>query len=190
MIRPAELEDFDSIIRIRKASALDMAKLKNTGYRVQVQRSGFLLPIELTFEDFEKNLSNYSVYLDNGRVSGYVRVDTGHDIKPKTKVFWLKEELRQVYFSEPHSYIYGIGVLPETRHKGIATKMMQSVETKTRALGITYLFSLAVLSPVTNFPSMMLHEKNGFERLVVVLEPISVNDPADYQALMYGKKLI
>jgi ribosomal protein S18 acetylase RimI-like enzyme len=189
MIRKAQTADFDSVTRIRQSLALDLHKLGDTDYKVQIQRSGFLLPLGLTIEEFLEDIEKYIVYVHDEEVVGYLRVDEEQEIGPDNEVIWFRPDLKDLYFSKPHADIGGVGVLPEASQHGLATKMLHEVEKQVHERGVAYLFSFVVLSPVTNFPSMMFHEKNGFER-IAVLVPKSSYGMEGYQSLLYGKKLL
>ncbi len=107
---------------------------------------------------------------------------------PETKTFWYRPDIKDVYYSNPHAYLYGIGVLPEINHHGVGTEMLQAAERQVRAKNIPWLFSEIVNAPVTNIASMLFHEKNGFERIALV-DPTQAHDMEGFQNLVYGKCL-
>lgn len=189
MIRQARITDFDAVVHIRESTALEIDRLGDADYRVEIQRSGFLLPTGLSIEDFEKNLQDYIVAELEGRVAGYLRLTEEHDISPDTEAFWLRPDLKDVYYSSPHAYIYGIGVLSDVKGHGVAREMLQVAEQRVRARNIPWLFSVIVTSPVTNIASLLFHEKNGFER--VALPGVTKEAGLDgFQNLVYAKSLI
>ncbi len=57
MIRQAELADFDAITNIREATALDVSKIQDIDYRIEIERSGFLLSTGLSIKDFQKDVA-------------------------------------------------------------------------------------------------------------------------------------
>ena len=190
MIRQAELADFEAITHIRESTALDVDRIGDADYRVHIQRSGFLLPTDLRIEDFQTDLPNYSVAERKGQVAGYLCLSAtqGMALETGEASTWLRPDLKDIYFSNPHAYIYGLGVLPEAKHQGIATEMLQVAERQVRLQHISWLFSAIVTSPVTNCASMLFHEKNGFER-VALTRPAQELGMKEFQNLYYGKRL-
>jgi len=188
MIRQAELADFDAIVHIRESVALDVDRLDDADYRVQIQRDGFLLPTGLSLERFQAVLPSYSVAEREGQVAGYLRLQENQAMPPEADVFWLRPDLKDAYYSKPHAGIYGIGVLPEAKQHGVATEMLEVAERQVRARNVTWLFSEIVTSPVTNLASLIFHEKNGFER-VALTEPTQAYGMEGFQDLLYGKQL-
>ena len=189
MIRQAELADFDAIVHIRESVALDVDRLDDTDYRVQIQRDGFLLPTGLSIERFQAEFyQTCSVAEREGQVVGYVRLQEDQDMPPGAEVSWMRPDLKDAYYANPHAGIYGIAVLPEAKQHGVATEMLQAAERQVRARNVTWLFSEIVTSPVTNLASLIFHEKNGFER-VALTEPTQAYGMEGFQNLLYGKKL-
>jgi ribosomal protein S18 acetylase RimI-like enzyme len=188
MIRQAKLSDFDAIVHIRESVALDITRLEDKDYRVQIQRSGFLLPTGLGIEEFRADVSSYSVAEREGQVAGYLRLTEEQEVPPEAEAFWLRPDIRDVYYSRPHAYIWGIGVLPEAKHHGMATEMLQTAERQSRARNAPWLFSEIVTSPVTNLASLLFHEKYGFERIALG-EPKQAYGMEGFQNLVYGKRL-
>ncbi len=189
MIRQGELADFDAVVQIRESTALEIDRLDDADYRVHIQRNGFLLPSGLSIEDFEADLPDYNVAEQEGRVVGYLRLTEEHDISTEAEAFWLKPGLKDVYYSDPHAYIYGIGVLPDAKQCGTGREMLQAAEQRARASNIPWLFSVIVTSPITNIASMIFHEKNGFER-AAILEVAEEAGLEGFQNLVYAKSLI
>lgn len=189
MIRHATIADYDSIKKILNELALNVKKIGDRDYRYDVQRNGFLLHSELTVEQFKKDLKKiYFIPEYHNKVVGYLRIDEEQELSNSSKIYWFKPEVKNVYFSKPHANIGGMGVLAEAKSHGIGAEMLLGAEREVRAKGIVYLFSLVALSPVTNMPSMMFHEKHGFER-IAVSEPHPLFGMNGYQSFLYGKKL-
>lgn len=188
MIRRAQTADFEAITKTYENLALNVPRLtKDSDYRLQVQRSGFLLSGELGFNEFQQEVQGYSVYEDAGKMVGYICIEEEPETT-KEQWSWFREDLKALYFSEQRANLGRIGVLPTAKQHGVATALFQDAERRLRAKKVPGLFSFVVLSPVTNFPSMMFHEKHGFER-VAVMKPCFLYGMDGYQAFMYGKKL-
>jgi ribosomal protein S18 acetylase RimI-like enzyme len=194
MIRQAELADFREITQVRDSVTLDMDRLRDdVDYRVQVQQDGFLLPTGIDFDHFQADLPNYGVAENEGEVAGYCHLSYCQGMSP-AEVSWLKPELKDVYWSvTEHAELDGIGVSPQAKRGGIASEILQAAEGRVRARNIPWLFSFVVLTPVTNFASMMFHEKNGFNR-VAVLHPTIYEDANGFQldgfqSFLYGKQV-
>jgi GNAT superfamily N-acetyltransferase len=193
MIRHAQPSDFESIGDIRGGLRLDVSRLSEPSYRVQIQSEGFLFPYYPTSDDFEADLPNYYVAEEHEQAVGFFRMREDQDIPDDTSVAWLRPELEDVYWSSPHAGLDGIGVLKGEHSRGIGSKMLQSAEQITRTRDVNWLFSFVVLTPVTNFASMMFHEKNGFDR-VAVLGPSQYANKNGFkldvfQSFLYGKQL-
>lgn len=188
MIRQAEMADFGAITHIRESTALEVSRIQDPEYRVEIERRGFLLPSGLSVEDFQTSIASYDVAEREGQVIGYVRLTEEQDMLPSTKAFWYRPDIKDVYYANPHAYIWGIGVLPEASHHGVGTEMLQAAERQVQAKNIPWLFSEIVIAPVTNIASMLFHEKNGFER-IALQEPTQAHGMEGFQNLVYGKPL-
>lgn len=188
MIRQAELADFDAITRIRESTALNVSRIQDANYRVEIERSGFLLPTDLSIEDFQADLPNYIIAEQEVQVVGYLCLRGTQSKSLKEGAFWLRPELESIYFSQPHAAINWVGVLPEAKKHGLATDMLHAAEQQVRAQHIPWLFSAIVMSPVTNIASLLFHEKNGFERIALT-EPTYDHGMDGFQNLYYGKQL-
>jgi N-acetylglutamate synthase-like GNAT family acetyltransferase len=193
MIRQAELSDLNDIVRIRESVTIDMDRLDDLEYRVDMQRNGFLLPSGPNAEELREELSQYSVSEHEEQVVGSFYVHADQIIPQEQNVFWLKPNLRDAYYSSPQGRIGGISVSPDSRQKGVATEMLHAAEKRFRAEGIHWLFAFIVLTPVTNFASMMFHEKNGFDRVATsspyLFEAGNGFQIEGYQFMLYGKQL-
>lgn len=148
-----------------------------------------MLPSIFSREDFKKDLNKiHLVYDVNGKAVAFLRIDEEQEMDINTGAHWVVTDLKSVYFSKPHAGLGGISVLPEFGRTGIATNLLESTVNLLRKKDIKYLFSFVVISPITNFPSMIWHEKIGFER-IAILNPDSLFGMDNYQSILYGKKL-
>jgi ribosomal protein S18 acetylase RimI-like enzyme len=84
-------------------------------------------------------------------------------------------------------------VLPQAKQRGVATEMLRAVERQVQARGVDWVFSFVVVTPVTNFASMMFHEKNGFERAAILGPDEYVTENGFrldvFQSFLYGKRV-
>ena len=189
MVRQATEHDYSAIKAIKEKLALEVSNLTDLAYKLHVQQQGFLLKSPYTEEDMKTDLQKvYVVYEHEGKVVGYLRIDEEQEMRKEADALWFRPELKDVFFAKPHADIGGIAVLPGDEQKGFASQMLAHVEKELQAKGISYVFSFIVLSPVVNFPSMMFHEKNGFERLALVPAP-ELFVMKNFQSFLYGKKL-
>ena len=115
-------------------------------------------------------------------------LDDLQDLDATMDVFWTKRSSKEQYLAQPHAYIYGIAVSPGTGRRGVATDLLRVVEEQAPERGASHLFSSVVTSPITNMPSMLFHEKHGFERWAV-LQPCKLFDMDEYQSVLYAKNL-
>lgn len=190
MIRQAVPRDFESLKHIKNMLGLEVDTLGDLAYRLKVQKNGFLLKRPAyREEEFQTDLQKiYLVCEDAGQVNGYVRIDETQEMEKGAEAWWFIPELMEPYFSLPHADIGGIAVLPEASHKGVATNLLTAAIAAIKQKRIPYLFSFVVLSPVTNMPSILFHEKNGFHRIALVNES-EFFQLKKYQSFLYGKKL-
>lgn len=190
MVRQVLPSDYEAFLQIHKETNLSLENLKDPKYKFHIQKNGFLLPSTLTKEHFEKDLGKiHFVYEVNNRAVGFLRIDEEQEMDMSDEVSWLRPDLKDLYFSKPHADIGGLAVLPEFGKTGIATKLLIASIEKIKEKNIPYLFSFVVISPITNFPSMIWHEKNDFER-VAVSNPHTLFDMKNYQSFLFGKKIL
>jgi ribosomal protein S18 acetylase RimI-like enzyme len=190
MIRQAQIEDYEPIKKIKHSVGIDRSKLDNREYRVSLQKGGFLLFANLEKRDFEKDLRKiFLVYEQEGEIIGYVRIDTEPEVEKDGDPIWFQQDLEPVYLSYPHANIGGIAVSPATKQKGIGTALLQEAikRIKQREM-VSYLFSAVVFSPITNLPSILFHEKSGFDRVAFVNFQ-NLYNLENYQCVLYGKKM-
>lgn len=187
MIRQAEMSDFDAIVDVRESVALEVDRLDQPDYRIQVQKNGFLLSTGLTMEEYAADISNYLV-AGQERVFGYLCLHDYMDVSSEESNLWLRPDAQKAYSTSPYAYIHGVGVWPGVHRAGIASEMLQAAEQKAQADGASWLFSMIVTSPVTNIASLLFHERNGFER-AAILEVTEEAGLESFQNLVYAKQL-
>lgn len=188
-IRKATASDFEQIKHIKDELAINLSKLGDSAYHYTIQTRGFLIPGDYTKTDHSVDIKKiFFVCEDDSKILGYLRVDEEHEMSDDSGTYWYKPEFNDIYFSSPHACVGGVGVLPEAEGKGIGTKLLQAAITEVKNKGISYLFSFITMGPVTNVPSMLFHEKNGFQRVMYSL-PEDLFGMHDYQCYVYAKKL-
>ena len=188
MIRQVKNEDFQSIKRLQKPLVLDVNRLDDDTYRWQIQENGFLVG-EYTEADFKKDLNKiFLVYEISTLASGYIRIDEKQEYQDNEKKVWLRQDLKTIYYTSPHAEIGALAVSQENRGKGVATELLNEAVNQVKGKGVSHLFSIVTFAPVTNFPSMMFHEKYGFERVAFSL-PSRLFGLESYQSILYGKRL-
>lgn len=170
MIRLATSSDLDNLQTLHNKVILDMVKFGTPAYDAAIQKSGFLLgtdePNSLA-NDLE-NGYKFLVYEENGKILGYLNADHRmeqrfYDDEYKT---WFNTELRDFYYQSPKGMsIATVAVDPDSSVCGIATSLLNELESYLKKDGYEYLFSIVVLAPLTNCASILWHTKNGFKRL-------------------------
>ena len=124
MIRQAQANDFDSICFILDQLSLQTQKLNDLAYRLQVQQQGFVMPVVLTKDEFQKQLQNtFLVYEFDGKIVGFLRIDEEQEAGAEDFIDWLKPEYKEAYISHAHRCIGKLAVLPSTGRIGIATTL-------------------------------------------------------------------
>ncbi|MFH0750097.1 MAG: GNAT family N-acetyltransferase [Candidatus Gottesmanbacteria bacterium] len=189
MIRIATKGDYGCVKSLKDASALHIEDIKDTSYRLSIEINGFLLNGEYSIEDHIRDLQKiFLVYEYEGKVVGFVRIDDKPEMKETNNIYWFRPAMKSIYFSIPHADIGGIMVATTVRNMGFASMMLQEAIFKIKDKNIKYLFSFVALSPVTNIPSLLFHEKNGFERIAIVTHA-SLFHMNHYQSFLFGLKL-
>lgn len=183
------MTDFEAVVHIRDSTALEIDRLNDADYRVEIQRTGFLLPTGLTVDEYRADLSSYLAFEKGGEAIGYLCLHDHIGMSSEEVNFWFRPDLNDAYNSGSYVYIYGIGVLPDTRRLGVASELLKAAENEARKRNASWLFSMIVISPVTNIASMMFHERNDFERAAVlnITEEVGLKG---FQNLVYAKPLI
>ena len=193
MIRQAQVEDYEAIKEMKSSLGIDRSQLDKREYSVSLQKKGFLLFPYLEksqFEDYLRKL--FLVYEDKNNVIGYIVVDSEQELEMKkgsNNLVWFRKDIEPIYFSHPHANISVIAVSPVSQYKGVGTCLLQEVAKRiTQGGEIPYLFSFVVSSPITNFPSMLFHEKMGFDRIAFTYYT-EIFGLKNYQSILYGKEL-
>lgn len=193
MIRLGQADDYEAIKKIRSSVGIDHNQLDNREYRLSLQKKGFLLFPSLEESQFEAYRQNlFLVYEDEGDVIGYIVMETEQEQEMEqgsSTLIWFRKDIEPIYFSHPHATISVIAVSPATRHKGIGAALLQEVVKRIKQRSeISYLFSSVVSSPITNFPSIVFHEKMEFDRIAFTNYP-ELFLLKNYQSILYGKRL-
>lgn len=190
MIRSAEARDFGSINSIQQALILDVKRLGSVEYVSQVENNGFLVPKEITREQFMGQLPSYVVGEVEGVVAGFLRIEDIQEMDESEIPAWIDPVMESVYWQRPHANIGKIAVHPQAKRQGVASTLLAEAERRAREVQVSYLFSfIACCKPPTNYPSIRFHENHGF-RETAPLAPQSAFGINDYRASLYSKKLI
>lgn len=190
MIRPAEPTDYEAITAIRDATALDVSRLNDSEYVARIERHGFLVPVEIPFDQFIAHVPNYIVGEDErGEVVGFLRVDEVQEMAPNEVPRWSDPELEEIYWGMPHANIGKVAVLPEVSQRGLGSGLLAEAEQRARAQGISHLFSFIVrCKPPTNYSSIGFHERNGF-RIAAPVDSQRAYGIEEYLCALYVKEL-
>jgi GNAT superfamily N-acetyltransferase len=187
MIRSAVLDDFEEIVNIKKLLALNIKRLDDDSYKLDIEKNGFLIPSEYTEEEFFTDLTKvFFVNEDHGKINAFIRIDDVQELRKATETDWIKHDLKEIYFSFPHACIGGIAVLPERAHSGIASQMLTAAEREIKSRGYKYLFSSVTSAPIKNYPSIRFHEKNKFEQIAIT-KPHVLFGIENYQSILFAK---
>ena len=187
MIRHVTAKDYDIIQKIRHPYILDIDKLSDQEYCWQMQKSGFVG--KFTPVEFKEDLHHlFLVDEDKSGILGYLRIDSDREYKDNDKKIWLSEEFKKMYFEGRHAEIGMIGTRETAKRIGVASGLLDYAIIELQKRKLPYLFSIVAISPLTNFPSMMFHEKWGFER-AAVSSPHHHFDMDNYQSVLYAKAL-
>lgn len=190
MIRSAEARDYNSINSIRQALTLDVGRLSNPEYVSQIECRGFLVPVEITYEQFLGDLPSYIVGEVGGSVAGFLRIEDTQEMAANETPHWIDPAMESIYWQKPHVNIGKIAVHPMAKRQGIASALMAEAERHARERSTPYIFSfIACCKPPTNYPSIKFHENHGFKE-TAPLAPLSAFGIRDYMATLYSKKLI
>lgn len=187
MIRHATQSDFEKIEAIRAPYLLDVDRIEDPDYRWKMQKSGFIG--RMSAVEFAEDLHHlFLVDEDNSGITGYLRIDRDHEYQDNDKKIWLQEKHKKTYFEGHHAEIGMIGVRIDMKGKGMGRSLLEEAMNTLREKDIPFLFSIVVISPLTNFPSMMFHEKQQFQR-VAVSRPHHHFEMDNYQSVLYRKPL-
>lgn len=172
MIREAAKDDIQKLQELHNKVQLDVTKLDDTDYLALVQKKGFLLGTDEAHdmaEEIEKAFK-FLVWEEDGKILGYLIADHRteqkfYDDEYKT---WFNKDLKDYYYQNPKGMtIATIVTDPQSAGKGIGTQLLKHLEEILKENKYEYLFSIIVLAPVTNCPSIYWHTKNGFRRLAM-----------------------
>jgi len=170
MIRDAITKDLEELQQLHNKVQLDVSKLGDTSYDTEIQKKGFLLGTDEAHDIAEELDKAYKFLVDieDGKIIGYLIADHRleqkfYDDEYKT---WFDTSLKDFYYSNTKGMtIATVVVAPEMAGKGIATRLLSHLETVLKQDAYEYLFSIIVMAPVTNTPSIIWHTKSGFKRL-------------------------
>lgn len=193
MIREATLKDLVPLQSLHDKVQLDMSKLGTPEYDASVQKTGFLLGTDEAHDMSEeiKNAYSFLVAEEDGEIKGYLVADHRteqkfYDDEYKT---WFNTELKDFYYSNSKGMtISTIVTDPEHAGLGIATKMLTELESKLKKENFEYLFSIVILAPVTNCPSIVWHTAKGFKRLAMG-RPRRLFELDNFASVLLYKKL-
>ena len=187
MVRHVTEKDYDTIQEIRHPYILDIDNLSDQEYRWKMQKSGFVG--EFTPVEFKEDLHHlFLVDEDKSGILGYLRIDSDREYKDNDKKVWFSEAFKQSYFEGNHAEIGMIGTREDAKRIGVATGLLDFAMIELQKKKIPYLFSIVAISPLTNFPSMMIHEKWEFIR-AAVSSPHHHFDMDNYQSILYAKTI-
>jgi N-acetylglutamate synthase-like GNAT family acetyltransferase len=172
MLRDATISDLEKLQELHNRVQLDITKLGDPEYESLVQKKGFLLGTDEAHdmsEELEKAYK-FSIAEEDEKILGYLIADHRHEQKFYDDEYktWFNTELKDFYYSNPKGMtIATVVVDPDHAGEGIASSMLNELETQLKTDNIEYLFSIVVLAPVTNCPSIVWHTKSGFRRLAM-----------------------
>ena len=188
MIRQATIDDFPAIQYIRSKVGLQRDLVHVLEYRERVEKQGFLLYPTISSEEYIEEVKKlFLVFVEGERVKGFITIDNKQAINNDSPVFWENLQMKELYFSRPHAYLSGIAVDPEYAKQGIATQLLKEALMRL-SKDVAYLFSIVVVSPLNNTPSIMFHEKNDFKR-VASIQYSRRAELDNYQSIVYAKRL-
>lgn len=190
MIRNATTEDVKSLFRLYKRVSLNKEKLSDPLYRASIQRSGFLLGGD-TEEDMKRLIEQsvcFLVYEQRANILGFAIASTEKEYKDDQYKIWFDKNIKQIYYRNTSVSLLSIAVDPEVSGKGVAGKLLYVLEQKLKLQEFCYLFPVIAISPITNCPSFVFHEKHGFERIATGI-PRKLFGLCHYASVLLYKKL-
>ena len=78
---------------------------------------------------------------------------------------------------------------PSASQKGIGSELYNFLESKLKSELIEQVFSVVVIAPITNCPSIVWHSKNGFVRLAGSRPKETMVGLSWYSSILFYKKL-
>lgn len=172
MVREANTGDMAELQQLHNTVQLDISKLGDTEYETEVQKKGFLLGTDEAHDMAEELDKAYKFlkFVVDGKIVAYLIADHSveqkyYDDEYKT---WFDDDLKDFYYNNPKGMtIATIVVDPTLTGKGTATTLLERLEAILKIDKYEYLFSIVVVAPVTNCPSIVWHAKSGFKRLAM-----------------------
>ncbi len=192
-IRKAMLEDLPRIRGIYNKVKLDRTKVGEPSYEAEIQKKGFLLGTDdpHRLEEELENAFELLVAEKSGNIEGYLIADHRdeqkfYDDEYKT---WFDMELKDFYYKDTKGMTLAtIAVDPNSFQKGVASQLLNFLETQLKKENFKYLFSIVTAAPLTNCPTIIWHTKNGFKRLAMG-RPRKLFDINNYVGILLYKKL-
>ncbi len=171
-IRQATSDDLRQLKDLHEKLQLDLNKLGETSYDTEVQKKGFMLGTDGVHDMAEELTKAYKFFVaeDNGIILGFLIADHRkeqkfYDDEYKT---WFDADLKDFYYNNDKGMTLAtILVDPDSTKKGVATELLNKLEENLKQNNFEYLFSIVVVAPVTNTPSIIWHTKQGFKRLAM-----------------------
>lgn len=152
MICNASIEDIDSLLKITAACALHM-----TGNGIYQWNEYY--PNRFAFENDVKRDELY-VYKNTNEIIGCIAISTLMDEEYKT-IQWLTENHENIY-------IHRLAVHPEHQGKGVARKLMDFAEKKSRT---EKKVSIRLDTFSKNLRNQKFYEHRGYQRLGSIYFP-------------------
>lgn len=170
MIRAAQLSDLSQIWHIYQSVTLDRSRMDDPAYQYQLQKNGFLLGQD-TRVDLQRLIIEADLFLvsvDGDQLNGYIIADKSDTFQDDEYKTWFDETVKDIYFNSPSIMcIHTLAVNPDSNHTGVASQLLAEFEQQLKLKGITHLFSIITLGPLTNCASLLFHTKRGSKRLAV-----------------------
>lgn len=192
MIRKATSEDIDSIWSIYSSIVFDVNKIDNHEYSSTAQKNGFIIS-ESTKEEVASRITSsqdFQLYEEGGEIQGFLDINKETYFPEEAdNIIWFDENLKEEYFhGNNNTALHLIALNQNARNKGIASSLFNTSLNKLKDSNLKYLFSIITIGPVTNCPSLVWHEKNGFKRVCVTM-PIELFGLKDYMSLLLCKTI-
>lgn len=193
MIQKAKEEDFERINSVYKSCLINIKKINDPEYAANIQKSGFLIPLS-TKEERRRRIKKsqiFKVYKNKDNILGFIDINKEFYFPENAdNIIWFDQGLKNEYFHGNQSTVlHLVAVDPKYARQRIASKLLQSCLKELRKKKIKYLFSLVVLGPITNCPSLIFHHQHGFKRITTLPCLSTLFGFKDYQSLFFVKNL-